>query len=327
MSPKGKLSVVSVILLLAIVAISLRLSPGASAPIGLVDRRPSLAVDRPGVNPTGTVNKNDNTHVDAPKIRQRFQASKDYARFVAEIAPLAESGDPEAEYMTARALRWCAQTTKLYFIKPSGESRTLEDVQARWAGKPVGISADQLGLIYSRCRGFLESPESFGLTDTWKLWLDKAVAAKYPAALAQDAAITQSQLQIDPADSHPQEESAASAENRAKELALNAAASGDPDAIFLMSDWVRQNGHTEGEVTTLASAWKILACQKGYDCGPDSDWMISACSWDPQCANGLTYTDYLQRQLGSQYDDAVRLAKSIDDAITKKDNQSLRSFL
>ncbi len=67
--------------------------------------------------------------------------------------------------------------------------------------------------------------------------------------------------------------------------------------------------------------------RKGYDCGPDSDWMMSACNWNPECANGGTYVEFLQRQLGSQYDDAARMANSIDEAITAKDVQTLRSYL
>lgn len=125
----------------------------------------------------------------------------------------------------------------------------------------------------------------------------------------------------------PHPEHAVDAEAQARDSALISAQSGDPDAIFLMSDWVRAGQRRDQETAVLINAWKILACQNGYDCGPNSDWMLAACSWDPQCANDRTYTDYLQRQLGSQYDDAVRLAASIGQAIASKDTQALKDCL
>ncbi|HWW28828.1 MAG TPA: hypothetical protein VNY80_02350 [Steroidobacteraceae bacterium] len=263
----------------------------------------------------------------APTLNQRFREAKDYAHFVAEIRPMATAGNTEAQYLTAKALKWCAQTMHLYFIRPNGEVHTLEEVQARFAARPVGISQQDLAMIYSRCQGFLESPELRKSTESWNEWLDKSADGAYPAAIAQRAANLELQLILESGSSLPHEDRGVGAEAQAKELALSAAESGDPDAIFLMSDWVRTGNRTDDETATLINAWRILACQKGYDCGPHSDWMISVCSWDPQCADGGTYVNYFQRQLGNQYYDALRLAKSIDEAITANDVQTLRSYL
>jgi hypothetical protein len=261
-----------------------------------------------------------------PTLNQRFREAKDYAHFVAEIRPMATAGNTEAQYLTAKALKWCAQTMHLYFIRPNGEVHTLEEVQARFAARPVGISQQDLAMIYSRCQGFLESPELRKSTESWNEWLDKSADGAYPAAIAQRAANLEL-LILESGSSLPHEDRGIGAEAQAKELALSAAESGDPDAIFLMSDWVRTGNRTDDETATLINAWRILACQKGYDCGPHSDWMISVCSWNPQCADGGTYVDYFQRQLGNQYYDALRLAKSIDEAITANDVRTLRSYL
>ena len=241
---------------------------------------------------------------------------------------MATAGNTEAQYLTAKALKWCAQTMHLYFIRPNGEVHTLEEVQARLAAKPVGISEQALATIYSRCQGFLESPELRKSTGSWSEWLDKSADGGYPAAIAQRAANLEFQLTLESHSSLPHEDRGTDAEAQAKELALSAAESGDPDAIFLMSEWVRAGNRTQDETATVINAWKILACQKGYDCGPNSDWIMSACIGNPQCADGGTYVDYLQNQLGgSQYDDALRMAKLIDEAITAKDVQTLRSYL
>lgn len=271
-------------------------------------RQSIMTVGQPAAEPSASGAAKSSVAPPAEKsLRDRFREAKDYARFVAEIAPLASTGNPEAEYLMAKSLKWCAQISRLYFVKPNSEVRTLEEVQAIAAARPVGLSQEEIVMIYTRCRGFLEDPEMLKTSLTWNQWLDKAVDAGYPAAIAQQALLSE--------------------EAQARDLALSAVQSGDPDAIFSMSDWVRTGTRTEEETATLISAWKILACQKGYDCGPGSDWMLSACSWNPQCANGRTYTDVLQRQLGSQYDEAVRLANSISQAIVSKDVQALRSYL
>jgi hypothetical protein len=292
-------------------------------------QRSSATVERAAMKPMSSTAANPAVaqSLVEPTLRQRFREAKDYARFVEEIGPMAVAGNAEAQYLTAKSLRWCAQTSSLYFVRPNGEVRSLEDVQARAAARPVGISQQEITTIYTRCRAFLESPELRKMAASWSQWLDKAVDAGYPAAIAEHASILESQLLLDSHSQLPHERHEVDAESQARDLALSAVESGDPDAIFSMSDWVRAGQRTENETATLISAWKIVACQNGYNCSPDSDWMHSVCNWDPQCANGRTYTDYLQRQLGSQYDDALRLAKSINEAIVAKDAQALKSYL
>jgi len=291
-------------------------------------RQSIMTVGQPAAEPSASGAAKSSVAPPAEKsLRDRFREAKDYARFVAEIAPLASTGNPEAEYLMAKSLKWCAQISRLYFVKPNSEVRTLEEVQAIAAARPVGLSQEEIVMIYTRCRGFLEDPEMLKTSLTWNQWLDKAVDAGYPAAIAQQALLSESQLLLESHSSLSHPDRGPDAEAQARDLALSAVQSGDPDAIFSMSDWVRTGTRTEEETATLISAWKILACQKGYDCGPGSDWMLSACSWNPQCANGRTYTDVLQRQLGSQYDEAVRLANSISQAIVSKDVQALRSYL
>jgi hypothetical protein len=85
-------------------------------------------------------------------LRQRFRGAKDYAQLVKEIGPAAADGNAEAQYVTAEALRWCAQTLKIYFIRPNGQVRTLDEVQARRATKPAGLSQDELTTIFTRCQ-------------------------------------------------------------------------------------------------------------------------------------------------------------------------------
>lgn len=266
-----------------------------------------------------------------PTLRQRFRDAKDYAQLVMEIGPSAADGNVEAQYVTAEALRWCGQTLKLYFIRPTGQARTLDEVQARRAAKPGGISQEELATIYSRCQGFLNDPDLLKSTGSWNQWLDKAASADYPAAMAEKARLDKASIYLSSVNQLPHDSSAADTQDQAMDMAVDmamrAVQTGDPDAVFLMSDWVRADNRSAQENATLISAWQILGCQKGYDCAPDSDWMRGLCDWDPQCADGQSYSDYFQRQLGTQYDEALRLAQSIDRAIAAKDVRAIRSYL
>ncbi|MDB6083504.1 MAG: hypothetical protein JWN43_1385 [Gammaproteobacteria bacterium] len=292
-----------------------------------VRRSFAIVEHRPEPSTAATIAPLPAAQTDTQGLRRRFREATDYAQLVKELGSLALDGNPEAQYVTAQALRWCDQTLRLYFIRPNGQSRTLDEVQARRATHSAGISPQELTAIFTRCQGFLEEPDLLRTTPTWDQWLDRAVSAKYPAAMAEKARQAEAAIALASVSQQPHSPPDPGAEDQAKDLALLAVQSGDPDAIFLMSDWVRGANRTPDESETLASAWKILACQKGYDCGPKSDFIRAVCDWDAQCADGQSYVDYFQRQLGTQYDDALALAKTIDEKIAAKDIQALRSYL
>ena len=107
-------------------------------------------------------------------MRQRLDESKNYAQLVLEVAAQAAAGDPQAAYVTGEALKWCGQTLRLYFIRPGGEIRTLENVHAMWVSKPNGPSPELLTKIYTRCMGFLTNSSFLTNKDLWKPWLEKA---------------------------------------------------------------------------------------------------------------------------------------------------------
>jgi len=114
----------------------------------------------------------------------------------------------------------------------------------------------------------------------------------------------------------------------ARDLAVAAALSGDPDSIFEMMNWVDGTTHSTEESRVLLGAWGLLACQRGYDdCGPSSQWLSSVCTWDVQCAEDKSVIDTLRRQYGDRFDDVQDLANSIGLAIDQKDQKAVESFL
>jgi hypothetical protein len=58
----------------------------------------------------------------------------------------------------------------------------------------------------------------------------------------------------------------------ARDLAVVAVLSGDPDSIFEMMNWVGETKHSSEDYGELAGAWGLLACQRGYHaCGPTDE--------------------------------------------------------
>ncbi len=252
-------------------------------------------------------------------LRERFRASRDYAEFIRRIEPAARAGDVEAEFLVAEALKYCDENVKRFFRTRKGAERSLDDAQLKWAHMPAGYQHEIVD-VYDRCQAFLADPEMSGTATPWRPWLDKAAAAGYAPAQAEKADGLRVAASLgDGADPAGQEQ--------ARALALLAVKSGDPDAVVKMANWVSGKDRSPEEYGDLVSAWQLLACQRGYDCGPRSEWLRSMCNWDPQCADGQSVEEYLQRQLGSRYDEVRKLAAAIGNAVDEKNTAAIQPYL
>jgi hypothetical protein len=128
-------------------------------------------------------------------LHEQFRNAGDYAEFVRSIHGLATDGNAEAQYLTAKALKWCGTALGLYFRGATGQT-PLATVQEKWALHQNGITRQELATIYTRCKAFLDDPASLSSGGSWQQWLDKAAAAGYPAAEAQKAADIESSILI-----------------------------------------------------------------------------------------------------------------------------------
>jgi len=266
-------------------------------------------------------------------MRAQFRESGNYAEFVRGLTGAVAAGDPIAEYLTARALKYCHDNARLSLQKPGGVLRTRDELEIRIGKYPVDLQHEILD-AYDRCHGFFADVGQTDATSAWESWLDKASAAGYPPAQSLKADVSRQ------ADLMRDASNAANAANLssgdvvpptmgpARDLALTAVLSGNPDSIFEMMNWVDGTKHSTDEYGELSGAWGLLACQRGYDeCGPTSQWFRSSCSWDVQCADDNSVIDTLKRQFGSRFDDVQNLANSIGLAIDQKDQKAVETFL
>lgn len=262
-------------------------------------------------------------------LRAQFRESRNYAEFVRELAGAATAGDPAAEYLTARALKYCNDSANLHksFRSPDGSPRTRNEVEIRIGKYPSGLQQEILE-AYDRCQNFMADISQIDATTAWTSWLDKASAAGYPPAQSLKADVSrQAELMRDAANASAGDIVPPTV-GPARDLAVAAVLSGDPDSIFEMMNWVDGTKHSTEDYGVLSGAWGLLACQRGYDdCGASSQWLRSVCSWDVQCADDNSVIDSLRRQFGDRFDDVQNLANSIGLAIDQKDQKAVDSFL
>jgi hypothetical protein len=262
-------------------------------------------------------------------LRAHFRESRNYADFVRGLAGAAAAGDPIAQYLTARALKYCNDSANLHksFRNPDGLLRTRNEVEIRVGKYPVGLQQEILD-AYDRCQDFMVDTSQTDATTAWASWLDKASTAGYPPAQSLKADVSrQAELMRDATNAVAGDIVPPTA-GPARDLAVAAVLSGDPDSIFEMMNWVDGTKHSTEDYGALSGAWGLLACQRGYnDCGPSSQWLRSICSWDVQCADDNSVIDSLRRQFGDRFDEVQDLANSIGLAIDQKDQKAVESFL
>ncbi len=259
-------------------------------------------------------------------LRRKLRLSRNYAAFVRDLSAAVRSGDPEAEYVSAEALQYCDEELKRFFRLPNGRLRTLPEAQSRWANRPAGYQAEIVD-VYDRCHEFLDDPDNAPTAFSWKSLLDRAAASGHPAADAEEADLIRAEATLSGGVVKPDGNDTPLTLQDAKNLALSGAGSGDPDALMRMSNWIDSKNRTPEEYGDLVSAWQIAACQHGYDCDQNSDWLRSLCNHDPQCAGGETYLDYFRRHLGSRFDDVLNLGNQIDNAVTSGDPAAVQAHL
>lgn len=271
--------------------------------------------------PRSTLNRNSPLH-----LREKLRSSRDYAALVRDLAAAVIAGDPEAEYVSAGALQYCDENLKRFFRLPDGKPRTLPEAQSRWANRPAGYQAEIMD-VYDRCHVFLDDPESAPRTSSWKSLLQRAADSGHPAAEAEEADLVRAEATLSGGVIKSDGDDKVLTLDQAKDLALSGAESGDPDALMRMSNWIDPKNRTPEEYGDLVSAWQISACQHGYDCDRESDWLRSLCNYDSQCADGDAYVDYFRRHLGSRFDEVQNLANEIGAAITSRNSEAIQSHL
>jgi len=246
--------------------------------------------------------------------RAERKRAKDYRTLVNVLLPLAKAGSASAQYEIASALHYCEQNLYAHFISRATRApKTNEEIRRNYE-KLDDVAQQQFSESYEDCHALLNDLDSLkSSTD----WLDRAAEAGYPPAIFAQADL-KLQTSVIKGDS--------AGIDQARQSAIFASTSADPEVLFGMATFVTGAGKTQTQAAQLMSAWWLVGCERGYDCSAQSEWIQSNCI-DPQCANKPTVVEELQRMNGAAFGEVQQLADQINAAIDSRDREEIKKYL
>lgn len=241
-----------------------------------------------------------------PQYADTLKSSHNYLDFANSTIQAAESGDRDAQYFLGKALRFCEGTYHMYFER-KGEALTLDEALI-WAAR-LHRSGAFVQTVYDRCHDLKEhNPAALQSTN----WIQEAANAGQPAALATLAIdrFSKNAIQNQSTAAQPSSGNDLTADSRA---ALRAAVeSKDPEVLWQIGVAQGFLSQDFGEKVKNEMAWWLVSCQRGYDCGPQADWLTLDCSDESFCTPGISGIDYIRNGSGADWPEVQLRAQDIN---------------
>jgi hypothetical protein len=189
----------------------------------------------------------------------QLRAAPDYLEFARSLLSAARAGEHAAQFYIFRALDYC--TVEYRFHVDRGRTRRSLDDALRWAATHWPYDSETVRLVYARCHTFMES----GAKDLGERgeWLRLASDGGYP--LAQVIAAKRHRLEGGGTGDD------AARDKESRRLLSMAIRSRDPAVIWELGEMPTRNAGAEGDRDGEEVAWFLAACQRGFDCTPQSD--------------------------------------------------------
>ena len=238
----------------------------------------------------------------------QLRAASDYLEFARSLLPAARAGDHAAQFYIFRALDYCTREYRAYFGRGPAW-RTLDDAMRR-ATTRWPYDSELVRGIYTQCHTLVETGSNeFGERDEW---LRMASDGGYP--LAQ---VTYAQNQWH-AMSGPEDDATLEARRR---LVGKAIRSRDPAVVSAVADVILAPEGQGYEWDYLA--WRLAACQRGFDCSPQSDFVKWSCYGDTNCQPYETAIDLIRRATGNDFLEVEARARWINEKIDAGDWEAM----
>jgi hypothetical protein len=191
------------------------------------------------------------------------------------------------------------------------------DEGLQWAVKRY-LPIDVAQSVYDKCHEFQEN--DLAELGTAADWLAKATAAGQPLAEATTASklLRQEMLQniaraagVPNPDTSPRIESAADP----RSLFRLALVSKDPEVLFLIGASQGLLDPENSDSITMSSAWLLVACQRGFNCSENADWVKNSCGNDAGCRSATSPSDRVRSLAGDQWPEVQQRAQEISAAL------------
>jgi hypothetical protein len=257
------------------------------------------------VAPTAAANeaRDERGTADANAAVHALQQGHDLHALALELLPRAEADDAEAQYSLALITSHCLFELKRYADRAAFEE-FLETVPRR-----SGIDPEQYATFQRRsfeaCDGFRADPIHRYIADPD--WSARAADAGHPlAALERELRVPGGVEARDPA--------------ALRSAARAALASGRPEAFMLLLELEFPDDADDEarDATPNAIAWWLLACQRGYPCGPEARWRHERRAFRSGPSGDLDWEDALLFDLPAHEreqarDRAAELGRALDE--------------
>ena len=224
----------------------------------------------------------------AANYKAALQHSHDYWDYAKSILPAAQVGDREAQFYLSRVLERCRSDSRMFLQR---QGRPLTEDESLQLAAQRNLPIELVQQAYERCHRFQE--DGTGEFGDATEWLGRATLAGQPVAQATTAIRILLQRATDrlakAAGTAPANTIAVSRDTAGmdpRELLRDAVESNDPEVLFKIGEAdALLHPSTGGDNNTERNAWWLVACERGFDCSPNSDWVKSICYIDPQCAS------------------------------------------
>ena len=250
-----------------------------------------------------------------------FPVVADYFVFAEGAAPAALAGDPRAQYELGQVLLACEK--ELAPVASMRSTTAAGSVQAYLALMPRAEDRASVAQRIQRCEKFLDGSPLDGLgapedARSSRYWLDRAAASRDPLAV-MDRALAESTGQH--WDSVPPERRA-----RLLDDVRVAVASREPAALFKIGTLF--SSAMVARDTALGAAWRIAACEAGYDCSNGNPEVGQGCSERNVCDPTSNLVQTMQQDLGEARFAEVRAeGRDILARINRGDWDGLEPYL
>lgn len=240
----------------------------------------------------------------------------DYYAFLIDTLPAAEAGDVNAQFNVWKAMSYCDESIRFYFVR-GGRKLTLEEGLG-WAIKR-NLPYATAQRAYDRCRGFIEAGSA----------IDTAAATRWLNAAAEHGhSVAQSVLaeKILEEDMLRELEGASGTQNlgahlgnldRTKtpaELMQAAVKSRDPEVLFRIGEMMPLLKPAAPDVSLQRLAWMAVACERGLDCSAQADWVAASCL-TAECASINNNTEVVRIIAGDRWSAVQQRARQLGESL------------
>jgi len=247
-----------------------------------------------------------------PDYAAQLRSAPDLLEYVRSLLGVANAGDHAAQFYIFRAFEYCRDLYTLHFYR-QGNRYSLDEALSKAAAEGWPSDLEVIRRSYDKCHALVDANVAeVGLRQKW---LRLAAEGGFPLAQVSMAREVQRKSSRD----HPDAEFSA----QLRAMLAGPLKSRDPEVVWEIGGFEFAEYDEDGEYDRESMAWNIAACQRGFDCSPQSEAVRWLCMYDRACQPYESVIDILRRARGDEMDAVEARARWINEKIDAGDWASL----